>query len=84
MKIGRPRTLGEGSQQITIRLPRDLLERLDRHVDRVRGEQPGLSVTRADAARMLLIRALPPDDVEESSKLRLTPGAPTRARKRRG
>lgn len=40
------------------RLPPDLMKRLDRYAERLRTEQPGLRVTRADALRLLLNEAL--------------------------
>lgn len=46
------------------RLPSDLMKRLDRHAERLRSEQPGLRVTRADALRMLLNEALDEKEAE--------------------
>jgi hypothetical protein len=48
----------EATQQAAFRLPKSLLARLDRYAERMRGEQKGLTVTRADVVRMLLMRAL--------------------------
>jgi hypothetical protein len=42
-----------------------LIARLDRHVERMGQEHPGLDFTRADAVRSLLTRAL--DQIEGSS-----------------
>ena len=52
----------EATQQVAFRLPLSLLARLDQHAERMRGEQKGLSVTRADVVRLLLTRAL--DDLK--------------------
>jgi hypothetical protein len=41
-----------------IRLPVALIKRLDRHAARLRAEQPGVNITRSDAIRLLLSRAL--------------------------
>ena len=53
----------EATQQAAFRLPLSLLDRLDRYAERVSREQKGLSVTRADVVRLLLIRAL--DELEK-------------------
>lgn len=50
---------------IPFRLPAALVRRLDRHAARLRQEQPGLRVTRADALRLLLTEAL---DREEARR----------------
>ena len=54
--------VGEPTEQIAVRLPETLLRRVDRHVKRLRDRTPlGISVTRADAVRALLIQALDAD-----------------------
>ena len=40
------------------RFPDDLIGRVDAYAKRLEAEQPGISVTRADAVRALLTRAL--------------------------
>ncbi len=57
-----------GSVQLALRLPRALLARVDAHADRMRAESPGVSVTRSDAMRSLLIMSL--SRVEASSPKR--------------
>ena len=53
---------GERTEQVAVRLPESLLKRVDRHVVRLREQTPlGISVTRADAVRALLIQALDAD-----------------------
>ena len=52
----------EATQQTAFRLPISLLARLDQYAERMRGEQKGLTVTRADVVRLLLTRAL--DDLK--------------------
>jgi hypothetical protein len=55
----------EQTQQTAFRLPLQLLDRIDRHGARLREEQPGITITRADVVRLLLTRAL--DDVESQT-----------------
>lgn len=45
-------------QVIPFRLPEDLVKRLDRHAERLRKEQRGMRVTRADVVRVLLTEGL--------------------------
>jgi hypothetical protein len=45
-------------EQIVVRLPRSLLERLDAHAERMRREVPGPAWKRSDVVRMLLAGAL--------------------------
>ncbi|HEX7837724.1 MAG TPA: ribbon-helix-helix domain-containing protein [Kofleriaceae bacterium] len=55
----------EPTTQVAFRLPDSLIARLDRHVERMGKEHPGLDFSRADAVRSLLTRAL--DEIEGSS-----------------
>jgi hypothetical protein len=55
----------EPTTQVAFRLPDSLIERLDRHVERMTKENPGLDFSRADAVRSLLTRAL--DQIEGAS-----------------
>ena len=55
----------EPTTQVAFRLPDSLIARLDRHVERMGKEHPGLDFTRADAVRSLLTRAL--DQIEGAS-----------------
>jgi hypothetical protein len=55
----------EPTTQVAFRLPDSLLARLDRHVERMSKEHPGLDFSRADAVRSLLTRAL--DQIEGPS-----------------
>ena len=49
----------EATEQVAVRLSRSLLERVDRHLERLQGQVPGwVTVTRADAIRALLLDAL--------------------------
>jgi hypothetical protein len=48
----------ETTTQVAFRLPDELLERVDRHAERMREAQPGVNVSRTDVVRMLLTRAL--------------------------
>lgn len=50
--------MAEITKQVAFRLPVALVDRLDRHADRLRREAPWSNATRADAARALLTYAL--------------------------
>jgi len=50
------------TKQVAFRLPLELVDRLDAFAERMKNESPGLRVTRADAARLLLTRALDAQD----------------------
>jgi hypothetical protein len=52
--------------QVAFRLPDPLLARLDRHVERMNADNPGLEFSRADAVRSLLTRSL--DAIEGTGK----------------
>ena len=45
-------------RQVAFRLPSVLVDRLDAYAERLRQENPGIRVSRADAVRLLLTRAL--------------------------
>jgi hypothetical protein len=53
-------------EQIVVRLPSALLERLDAYAERMRRETPGPSWKRSDVVRMLLARAL--DEAEPARR----------------
>jgi hypothetical protein len=46
------------SKQLAIRLPIDLLAQVDRYTERMNELHPGFDVSRADAVRVLLLKAL--------------------------
>jgi hypothetical protein len=48
----------EKTVQVGLRLPLSLVERIDRHAERLRRETGLLGVTRTDAATALLVQAL--------------------------
>ena len=50
--------MSEQTRQIAFRLGASLVTRLDAYAEKLSGESPGLNVTRADVARMLLLRGL--------------------------
>lgn len=50
--------MAERTIQVAFRLPSELIETLDAYVADLRKRTPGLSVTRADAVRILLARGL--------------------------
>lgn len=57
---------GTATQQTAFRLPTLLLERLDRYAERLRLEQPGLTISRADVVRLLLTRGLDQLEIGQS------------------
>ena len=58
----------EQDEQLVVRLPKSLLERVDGYAERLRSEQPGPAWRRSDVVRLLLARAL--DDTAEKPKRR--------------
>jgi metal-responsive CopG/Arc/MetJ family transcriptional regulator len=52
------RTYKPRQTQTAIRLPNDLLERLDRIAERWTNDGPGMTATRSDVVRALLLRAV--------------------------
>jgi predicted DNA-binding protein len=56
--MGRTRSASK-SIVISIRLPEEVIERLDSYVDELRSVTPGINITRTDAARSILIKHLP-------------------------
>jgi hypothetical protein len=63
-----------GSQQIGTRVPDELVARIDAYLERMNAENPGLEVTRADAIRVLLTKAL---DAEAPAKRKRVTTSPT-------
>jgi hypothetical protein len=57
--------MGE-TTQVAFRLPTDLVERLDRHLERVRLRTPGIGITRADVVRNLLSVGLDREEAAEA------------------
>lgn len=45
-------------KQIAIRLPLSIVDRIDAHFARIKAENPGMSVSRSDAMRALLLDGL--------------------------
>lgn len=58
----------EPTVQVGLRLPRSVVERIDRHTERLRKETGLLGVTRTDTAIALLVRGL--EMVERGAKKR--------------
>jgi hypothetical protein len=56
----------EPTVQVAFRLPEKIVVRVDRHAKRLGKEQRGVTFTRSDAIRDLLVRAL--DLVEEKGE----------------
>ena len=54
---GRPRK-ADVMDTLAVRLPDDLVERVDKYIDHLRDELPGLNISRADAIRQLLMVGL--------------------------
>ena len=58
-RIGRPRIVpGEGTTQVAFRLSDGMIAKLDAYAAWMSDNTPGLSITRADAVRVLLTQAL--------------------------
>jgi hypothetical protein len=55
---GRPPAHDDPYQQAGFRLSTEMIERLDRHAERMRAATPGVNYTRADALRSLLADGL--------------------------
>jgi trans-aconitate methyltransferase len=53
------------TKQVAFRLPEDLIARLDAQVERMKRRNPGITYTRADAARWLMTRML---DIVEAAE----------------
>ena len=49
---------GHQDAQLVVRLPQELLDRLDAYAERMRTEMPGARFKRAEAVRVLLTRSL--------------------------
>lgn len=62
--MSRTSSMGDTTQR-AIRLPVALLERIERHAERMRRRNPGLSITVADAIRTLLTTALDREEAAE-------------------
>lgn len=54
----KPKPSEPPSLQVCVRLPLDLVARLDAFQERLQSEHPGLTIARADAVRVLLTRGL--------------------------
>ena len=63
--------MSDEPKAVYVRLDPVLREKLDRFVDRLAAEQPGLDPTRSHAIRILLNRALDADDREQSLRVSL-------------
>jgi len=57
------------TRQVFVRMPEDLVTALDRYVERMKLEQPGTSLSRSDAIRVLLYRALAAVEQAEQERL---------------
>lgn len=61
------------TEQVAFRLPKDLVKRLDDCVERMAKAQPGMNITRTDAVRVLLMRALGDDEAKTKTSKRARP-----------
>jgi hypothetical protein len=55
------------SQQIAIRMPSTLLERIDAFAEQLKLRSPGLRITRADAIRVMIENALAQSELSNPS-----------------
>ena len=53
-------------KQLGLRLPADIIKRLDKLVKRLEAERPGKRVTRSDAIRIAAVKGL--EELEEKTK----------------
>jgi hypothetical protein len=58
----------KGAKSILVRMPKDLIEALDRYAERKKAEQPGTTFSRSDAIRVLLYKAIAAEEAEEREK----------------
>ena len=65
-KRGRPRK-PETMDTLAVRIPDDLVERIDNYCDRLHADLPGLNISRADAIRQLITVGLR----EEGKRLKI-------------
>lgn len=67
--MAKPKRKAECMNEVllTCRVPRELVDRLERHVERMRKANPYMTVMRADAIRTLLGRALDEEEARERS-----------------
>lgn len=64
-----PRDEDDGdTKQIVVRLQKNIINRLEAHTQRLKDENPGMGVTRADAIRVLLVAALDGVEAMETTK----------------
>ena len=60
--------MAEHEEQIAVRLPGAMMARLDEHVERMKKEHPGMRVTRSDAVRTILAKALAEDQPKPKAR----------------
>jgi len=65
--MGRPRAASK-SIVISIRLPEEVIDRLDAYVNDLRSITPGINITRTDAARAILVKYLPEKTTARKSR----------------
>lgn len=53
-----PKRRSRQDEQIVVRVPSELVERIDAYAERLRDEQPGPAWRRSDVVRLLIARAL--------------------------
>jgi len=69
--MGRAK-IAEESGVISIRLPLDLIKRLDDYAEQLRSSTPGINVTRTDAARAIITHGLSEIPSSKKRKTRTT------------
>jgi metal-responsive CopG/Arc/MetJ family transcriptional regulator len=58
------------SKQMGLRLPQELIDRLDQYVDKLREELPGVEFTRSDAIRTLIEQGLQKAGIPSKEKVK--------------
>lgn len=67
-RAGRPKKPDGAVPTTSLRIPPDLLAEVDAERERIEAERPGMTVTRADAIRVLLVEALTARKAKRSRK----------------
>jgi hypothetical protein len=65
---GKPTKLPKSQEQVAFRLPSELVARVDAYAEAIAATVPGVRITRADAVRALLTKAL--DEHDDRGKRR--------------
>ena len=65
--MARPKN-NETMETVSVRLPKAMVEEIDRFVESLKGDMPLLNISRADGVRQLLANALKADAVADRKR----------------